>query len=106
MQVEESKQAATQTTSAVENAATEIRGRGIFVVETTAAGVAVHTAFATEDQRVLQAPAVFPDLQYALTQVDQLRELVIAHFSRAARVGAQVIAGQSQSSGDTERLVS
>ena len=49
-------------------------------------------------------PAIFPEQQYALAQIDQLREAVIRHFSEAAKVGAKVIAGAAQigpNSGDT-----
>lgn len=73
-----------------------IRGRSLFVVETTAAGVAVQTALLAEDNRLLQAPAVFPDVGYALTQIEELRAMVLQHFTRAAQVGAQVLAAQAQ----------
>ena len=72
-----------------------VKGRSLFVVETTAAGMAVHTAFLQEDGKLVQAPAVFPDVGYALSQVDELRSLLIKHFSQAAHVGAQVIASQA-----------
>lgn len=73
-----------------------IRGRSLFVVETTAAGVAVQTALLAEDSRLLQAPAVFPDVSYALSQIEELRVMVLQHFTRAAQVGAQVLAAQAQ----------
>ena len=44
------------------------------------------------------APAVFPDVGYALQQIDELRQMVLDHFSRAAQVGAQVLAEQAASS--------
>ncbi len=71
-------------------------GRSIFLVETTHAGIAVQTSFMTEDGKFLQMPAIFPELPYALAQIDTLRNLVIQHFSQAAQVGAQVIASQAQ----------
>lgn len=77
-----------------------VNGRSVFAVETTAAGVAVSTAFlttpaqATQTPQLLALPALFPDLAYALQQIDRLRDTVIAHFSHAARVGAQVLAAQ------------
>ncbi|MBU3641735.1 hypothetical protein [Polynucleobacter sp. Fuers-14] len=74
----------------------EVTGRSIFVIETIAEGVRVQTAFLTEDGKILQIPAVFPDQEYALAQIDQLREAVIRHFSEAAKVGAKVIAGTAQ----------
>ncbi len=73
-----------------------IRGRSLFVVETTAAGIAVHTALLTEENKLLGAPAVFPDVSYALTQIDELRAMVLQHFTHAAQVGAQVLAAQAQ----------
>jgi hypothetical protein len=72
-----------------------VRGRSIFMVETVAAGVAVRTGFMTEDGRLLDMPAVFPDPAYALAQIDELRRLVSGHFAQAAQVGAQVIAAQA-----------
>ncbi len=73
-----------------------LTGRSIFLVETTHAGIAVQTSFMTEDGKLLQLPAIFPELPYALEQIDMLRNLVIRHFSQAAQVGAQVIAAQAQ----------
>jgi hypothetical protein len=61
----------------------------------TAQGVMVQTAFLTEDGQVLQMPAVFPTVDYAHSQIDELRRLVSEHFAQAALVGAQVIATQS-----------
>ena len=72
-----------------------VKGRSLFLVETTAAGMAVHTAFLQEDGKLIQAPAIFPDVGYALSQVDELRNLLIKHFSQAAHIGAQVIASQA-----------
>ena len=72
-----------------------LRGRSIFLVETTASGIAVQTSFMTEEGNLLQLPAIFPDIQYALTQIDELRSHVIQHFSKAAQVGAQIIAKQA-----------
>ena len=72
-----------------------LTGRSVFMVETVAAGVAVRPAFLTEDGRLLDLPAVFPDLSYAMAQIDELRRLVGAHFAQAAQVGAQVIAAQA-----------
>lgn len=83
------------TEVAQDGAPETLRGRSIFLVETTASGIAVQTSFMTEDGKLLQLPAIFPDIQYALTQIDELRSLVIQHFSKAAQVGAQVIAKQA-----------
>jgi len=95
------------TTSSTENskndatasAAQSVRGRSLFVVETTAAGIAVQTALLTEDNRLMSAPAVFPDVGYALSQIEELRAMVLQHFTRAAQVGAQVLAAQAQTQG-------
>ncbi len=65
------------------------------MVETVSAGVAVRTAFLTEDGRLADLPAIFPDLSYATSQIDELKQLVTAHFAQAAQVGAQVIAAQA-----------
>jgi len=71
-----------------------IQGRGAFIVEITAAGVAVASTVVTEDGRALAMPAIFPNLGYALSQIDEMRALVIRHFEQASQVGAQVIAQQ------------
>lgn len=71
-----------------------ITGRSVFVVNTTAAGISVQTALLAEDGKLIEMPAVFPDVDYALTQIDELRRLVTRHFSEAAKVGGQVIAQQ------------
>lgn len=73
-----------------------VTGRSVFAVETTAAGVVVRTAFLTEDNRLLDMPAVFPNMVYAMNVVDDLRRQVMQHFSQAAQVGAQVIANQAR----------
>jgi hypothetical protein len=86
------------TDTSQQNAQTEqtIKGRSVFLVETTPAGIAVQTALLTEDGKLLNAPAIFPDVEYAFTQVDELKRLISAHFSQAARLGAQVAAQQAQ----------
>jgi hypothetical protein len=73
-----------------------VTGRAVFAVETTAAGVVVRTAFLTEDSKLLNMPAVFPDLVYAMNVIDDLKRQVMQHFSQAAQVGAQVIANQAR----------
>ena len=79
----------------------QIQGRAIFSTEITAAGVAVSTAFLAEDGRVFPLPAVFPNLQYALSQIDELRQIVINQFGQAAQVGAQVIAAEIAARGNS-----
>lgn len=73
-----------------------LTGRAVFAVETTAAGVVVRTAFLTEDNRLMDMPAIFPDMVYAMNVIDDLRRQVMQHFSQAAQVGAQVIANQAR----------
>ena len=73
-----------------------VSGRSVFAVETTAAGVVVRTAFLTEENRLLDMPAVFPNMMYAMNVIDDLRRQVMQHFSQAAQVGAQVIANQAR----------
>ena len=92
------KEAAVSTAAkeSVNDTQTTVTGRSIFIVETIPAGISVQTSFMTEDNKLLQMPAVFPDVQYALAQIDELRHLVLQHFTKAAQVGAQVIAAQSQ----------
>lgn len=73
-------------------------GRSVFLVETTAAGISVQTALLSNNNQLLRAPAVFPDIEYAFAQIDELKSLVSRHFSEAARVGAQVLAAQQSKS--------
>lgn len=94
-------QAATEVTtisaandSAQTPAQDNVQGRGAFIVEMTAAGVAVAATVVTEDSRALAMPAIFPNLTYALSQIDEMRALVIRHFEQASQIGAQVIAQQ------------
>lgn len=90
----------TTTSEAIQAAAQtedqQLKGRSIFLIETVPVGVSVRTAFMTEDEQLLQMPSLFPDLAYALDQIDQLRAGVIRHFDQAAQVGAQVIAEQAR----------
>ena len=74
----------------------EITGRAVFAVDTTSAGIVVRTAFLGEQGQLLDMPAVFPDLTYALNQIDHLRQIVVERFAQAAQVGIQVIAAQQQ----------
>ncbi len=73
----------------------DLRGRAVFAVDTSAAGILVRTAFLTEQGQVIEMPAVFPDLGYALQQIDHLRQIVIDRFAQAAQVGVQVIAANA-----------
>ncbi|WP_071461914.1 hypothetical protein [Polynucleobacter asymbioticus] len=66
----------------------QIQGRSIFIVETTPSGVQVKTGFLAEDGRVLELPAIFPTQEYALSQIDELRKIVIQHFAQAQQASA------------------
>lgn len=97
---EQSTEVETTTVSATDApsqdaGSTTVQGRSVFVVETTAGGIAVQTTFLTEQGQMLQMPAIFPNLDYALSQIDELRRLVSMHFAQAAQIGAQVIAAQA-----------
>lgn len=72
----------TQSNQAVEDAGASqpITGRGVFAVRTLGAAVSVEAAFLAEDGNVLRLPAVFPNRQYAIEQIDELRALVNRHF--------------------------
>lgn len=96
---EQTKPTANETPSTSAAAMAEnITGRGVFVVETVAAGVAVRTAFLADDGRLIDIPAVFPDLMYAMAQIDELKQLVARRFAEAAQIGSQVIAQQIENS--------
>lgn len=88
--------AATPAQAQDQQQAVNLTGRAVFAVETTAAGVVVRTAFLTQDNRLLDMPAIFPDMVYAMNVIDDLRGQVMQHFSQAAQVGAQVIANQAR----------
>ncbi len=66
----------------------------VFSVETTAAGVVVRTAFLTEENKLLNMPAVFPDLVYEINVIDDLKRQVMLHFSQAAQAGVKAMAQQ------------
>ena len=72
-----------------------IVGRSIFIIETTGKGILVQTSFEAEDGRLLEMPAIFPNIEYALAQIDEMRRLVISKFSEAAAIGIQTIAADS-----------
>jgi len=82
----------TEQTAVPEN----ITGRSVFVVNTTPAGVTVQTVFMTDEGKLINMPAVFPDVGYAFEQIDELKRLVSKHFSDAARLGSQVQAQEKE----------
>ena len=87
---EQPKTEESQTTEQQE----ELKGRSVFVVNTTPAGVTVQTAFLSEEGKLMNMPAIFPDVDYAFAQIEELRRLVSRHFSEAAKLGGQVIQNQ------------
>lgn len=84
-----------ERTAAAENAQPTVTGRSIFAVQTVASGIVVHTGLLTTDNTLMAAPTMFTSLEYALNQIDDMRRLVVLHFSQAAQVGAQAIAAQA-----------
>ena len=94
----ESTQANSSDQTISQEAGESVKGRSVFLVETTPAGVAVQTALLTDAGKLLTMPAIFPDVQYAFEQIDELKRLVSQHFSQAAQVGAQVLAQEKNSS--------
>lgn len=59
-----------------------VTGRGVFAVRTLGTAVSVESAFLEESGNVLRLPAVFPNRQYALQQIDELRQIVNQHFDQ------------------------
>ena len=77
-------EAAAQTTS--------VTGRSVFMIRTGSNGIEVLPGLLVDEKEVLKADAVvFPDLGYALEQIDAMRNLVLQHFGAVARVGVQVL---------------
>ena len=91
------KATAGEPTLATRNNKVTLRGRSVFVVQTTEAGVVVRSAWLSEDKKLQEMPAVFPNVDYAINVLDDLKRQVLKHFSQAAQVGAQAIASQRAS---------
>lgn len=72
-----------------------LRGRSVFSLEMTASGLSVRTLFLTEQNQLIEMPAIFLDVHYALAQIDELRRMVMERFAEAAQIGAQVMAAQT-----------
>lgn len=83
----------TETTS--EQTEYQVRGRSAFKVDLTPAGVVVNTVFVTDDDQVRPMPAVFPNLEYALSQLDALRGMVVNQFAQAAELGMKSLQARS-----------
>jgi hypothetical protein len=70
----------------------QFTGRSVFSVEITSEGVMVKTRFLTEEGQVLDMPAIFPSPDYALAQIDELRNLVSQKFAEAVKLSGQAMA--------------
>ena len=66
-----------------------VTGRGVFAVRTLGNAVSVEAAFLAEDGNVLRLPAVFPNRQYAQSQLEELWQLVNRHFDELDAQAAQ-----------------
>jgi len=75
-------------------ASEQLRGRSAFNVELTPAGVVVSTVFVGDDETVRPMPAIFPNLEYALNQIDALRSMVVGQFNTAAELGMRSLQAQ------------
>ena len=64
-----------------------VTGRGVFAVRTLGNAVSVEAAFLAEDGNVLRLPAVFPNREYALAQLEELWQLVNRHFDELDTAG-------------------
>ena len=61
-----------------------VSGRAVFAVSRVDLGGRGIIKKKAEDGRLLQMPAVFPNLEYALQQVDEMRQMVINQFATSA----------------------
>ena len=66
-----------------------VTGRGVFAVRTLGNAVSVEAAFLAEDGNVLRLPAVFPNREYAQSQLEELWKLVNQHFDELDAQAAQ-----------------
>lgn len=80
-----------------------ITGRGVFAVRTIGNAVSVEAAFLAEDGNVLRFPAVFPNLEYAKSQIEELWQLVHRHFTELESqqtAGAAPVAEKTEPTGN------
>ena len=73
-----------------------VTGRGVFVVQIVSGGVAVRSGMLVEGDRLVEMPAIFPEVHYAMAQIEELKNLVARHFAEAAQLGTQLIAAQAK----------
>lgn len=71
-----------------------IKGKCVFGIETTPDGIKINTFLHSEEGELIPFPAIFPDLEYALSQIDELRRLVLVHFAEAAKAGMRVLGNE------------
>ncbi|MFZ4859329.1 MAG: hypothetical protein ACOYL3_23375 [Desulfuromonadaceae bacterium] len=94
-QLPEVESAATPEETSTETTTPQtLQGRSVFALEMTASGLSVRTVFLTEQNQLIEMPAIFPDVHYAMAQIDELRRMVMERFAQAAHIGAQVMAAQ------------
>jgi hypothetical protein len=67
----------------------------VFISMLSVSAGQLHATRRQSDDRVVHGE-VFPNLGYALDQIDHLKRLVIERFEQAAQVGVQVIAANNQ----------
>lgn len=65
-----------------------VTGRSVFAVRTLGNAVSVESVFIEEGGNVLRLPAVFPNHQYAMEQIDELRKIVIQHFEQMNEINS------------------
>lgn len=63
-----------------------VTGRSVFAVRTLGNTVSVESAFVEETGNVLRLPAVFPNREYAMAQIDELRQIVNDHFDGLEKI--------------------
>ena len=82
-----------------------VQGRSIFIVGPGEKGIEVLPALLINEKDVVVTNGmVFPDLGYALQQVEELKQHLINHFSQAARLGAAVAHAASVQSNEVVEL--
>lgn len=80
------------TTAQASSEQETIKGQSAFHVELSPVGVVVRTVFVGENSELRAAPAaVFPNLDVAIHQLDELKRLVLAQFGQAAFIGMQAL---------------
>lgn len=93
---------ATAVTAEASPAPETRKGQSAFHVELSPVGVVVRPVFVGEDSSLLAVPAaVFPNLEMAIQQLDELKRLVLHHFSEAAFVGMQALQQSQQLAADS-----